>query len=117
MSGIAGTICVRNGRILVIKRAEGPWWDLPKERIEAESIRTAAVRETEEEIGLTPLLTGEVVSGRSPRGSTIWLFKAALPDGEINLLSGHTEFAWVTPEKAVSLLYPALGKIVMDDAT
>jgi 8-oxo-dGTP pyrophosphatase MutT (NUDIX family) len=111
VSEVAGTICERGGQILILKRPDGTW-DLPKGLIENESIRSAAVRETEEEIGLTPLLSGKVATGRSPHEGTVWLFYATLPDGEIKLSHEHTDFAWVTPTKAQSILYPPLARIV-----
>jgi 8-oxo-dGTP pyrophosphatase MutT (NUDIX family) len=108
---IAGTLCVRKGRVLILQRPDGSW-DLPKGHVRSdESIRQGAVRETREEIGVEPRLTGDMTSERS-KHSTIWIFYATLPDEEIKLSKEHVAYDWAQVSKAQSILYPPLARIV-----
>ncbi len=58
----AGTLVVRDGRLLLVKRAVEPYlgcWDIPGGFLEANELPSAgAVREVEEETGLKTVLTG-----------------------------------------------------------
>lgn len=121
MAEIAGTLCSFNivGRrrrreplYLVLRRPDGSW-DLPKGRVRpSEPIRRAAVRETEEETGITPFLTGSMESGADGEHK-IWVFRAETPGRRNVVLSKeHTGYDWVTAKKAMSILYPPLAKIV-----
>jgi 8-oxo-dGTP pyrophosphatase MutT (NUDIX family) len=111
---VAGTLCVQEGRFLVLRRSDGTW-DLPKGLVRSnETIRSGAVRETEQRIGLTPRLTGQVATGGDAL-TRLWFFRATLPDEEIKLSPNYTDYAWLSPLKAQSILHPILARIVRDD--
>ena len=97
---------------LVLQRPDGSW-DLPKGLVRSnEPVRRAAVRETEEETGVTPFLTGHMES-LDEDGDKFWIFSAEFPGHRNVVLSKeHTAYDWVTAEKAQSILYPPLARIV-----
>jgi 8-oxo-dGTP pyrophosphatase MutT (NUDIX family) len=65
----AGGLVVRDGRILVVHRPKYDDWTFPKGKLEdGESWEAAALREVEEETGLTCELDGYAGSTHYPRG-------------------------------------------------
>jgi len=87
----AGTVIERNGKLLLVKRAQNPWkgcWYLPAGYLEAgEDPRTGAARETYEETGLTvrsKKLLEIYYFDDDPRGSGILiLYEADILEGEL----------------------------------
>lgn len=99
---VAG-IAVREGRILVAKRAEGGpiglRWEFPGGKVEAgESDEAALVREFDEELGIVvqPLRIigeGSFESSSGRRQLAAWLVE--LPPESVFQLREHTDIAWV----------------------
>ncbi|MBI1252341.1 MAG: NUDIX domain-containing protein [Alphaproteobacteria bacterium] len=75
-----GVVCLRGDEVLLIRRGNPPKigeWSLPGGRVEwGETVREAALRELQEETGVTAELVGlvDVVDGlfRSRSGGDIW---------------------------------------------
>jgi 2'-5' RNA ligase len=108
---VAG-ILVRDarGQILVLQRPDGSW-DVPKGLVKStESPIQTARRETREETGLRPKLSGETASV-TYRGDQIWIFDG-VATGRVRLSDEHIGYDWVSADKAVSILFPPLRKVV-----
>lgn len=118
----AGVVMVRDDadgpRVLVVHRALRQDWSLPKGKLDAgESVIVAAVRECEEETGLTPVLQSPLetltysVDSR-PKVVHYWRARPRIdegftPDDEVD------EIRWLTPAEATALLtYPADHRLV-----
>jgi len=110
---IAGTLCIHEGKLLVLQRkGAGEPNDLPKGRVEPkETPREAALRETREETGLTPILRDPAVSLQH-QGDTYHVFAARAGSRDVRLSSEHTDYRWVSATEASSMLYAPLARIV-----
>lgn len=106
----AGAAVRRNGRVLLVKRAEAPHrglWSFPGGKVEpGESPAEAAVRETLEEVGLRVRLEGvlDVVTylpGELGKGSwrqVVLVDYLARPlGGRVTLNGESSDFRWVVP--------------------
>jgi len=103
----AGGLVTRDGRILVVHRPKYDDWSLPKGKLEdGESWADAALREVEEETGLTCELGEPVGSTRyEVRGEPkeVRYFRMTT-DGDARPQNEVDEIRWVTPEEAVDVL-------------
>ncbi|MDG6982143.1 MAG: NUDIX domain-containing protein [Nitrososphaerota archaeon] len=107
----AGTLVHRDGRLLVVKRAEEPnrgLWAFPGGRVEVgETPMQAAVRETKEEVGLDVEIEGvfDVVTympeelGKGYRMQVVLVDYLARPNGGRVRLNGESsDYRWVLPD-------------------
>ena len=108
----AGGLLVRDGRVLVVHRAEYDDWSFPKGKADAgESDEDCARREVEEETGLRVELGEELettthldANGRPKR--VRWWRMTPLA-GEFTPTEEVDELRWLTPDEARALLtYP-----------
>ena len=106
----AGTVVHRRGKMLVVKRAEPPHlglWAFPGGKVEeGESPLEAAVRETEEEVGLKVKVEGifDVVTylpdqlGDADWKQVVLIDYLAKPvGGRVVLNDESSDFRWVSP--------------------
>lgn len=107
----AGTLITRNdGRVLILQRPTGEW-DLPKGRVkDNESLISAALRETREEIGAEPTCTGNLAVD-SFEDIEFWIFEATVI-GNIHISEEHIGYDWVSVSEAVDRLSRPLDAIV-----
>jgi 8-oxo-dGTP pyrophosphatase MutT (NUDIX family) len=112
-----GVIIGPNKKVLVVSQ-HGSSWSLPKGRLEeGEDTKTAALREIEEETGLTKLNFVKVLGTyhRSLIGidgkpdarfsKTITIYLYTTPDLELNPIDpDNPEAKWVDPDKVADLL-------------
>ncbi|MDE1858635.1 MAG: NUDIX domain-containing protein [Thaumarchaeota archaeon] len=112
----AGTVVHRKGKMLVVKRAEPPHlglWAFPGGKVEeGESPLEAAIRETEEEVGLKVKVEGifDVVTylpdqlGDGDWKQVVLIDYLARPEGGRVVLNGESsDFRWVSPGELGSL--------------
>ncbi|MCL4355396.1 MAG: NUDIX hydrolase [Nitrososphaerota archaeon] len=112
----AGTLVHRDGRLLVVKRAQAPnrgLWAFPGGKVEeGETPMQAAVRETREEVGLDVEIEGvfDVVTympselGKGKRRQVVLVDYLAKPSGGRVRLNGEsTDYRWVVPEELLRL--------------
>jgi bis(5'-nucleosidyl)-tetraphosphatase len=124
----------RSAGIIIVRQMNGAWrflllrsfrnWDFPKGLIEPnETPLAAALRETEEETGLSGLVFtwGEQWRETEPyaRGKIARFYVACSPEGEVTLpvnaelgVPEHHEFRWLTFEAALKLLPPRLIEVL-----
>ncbi len=109
-------------RILILRAYRN--WDFPKGLLEpGEGALAAALRETQEEAGLSDLVFrwGEVFVDTEPYavGKVVRYFLAETPAGEVSLPISpelgrpeHSEFRWTTPDEAAALLPERLVRVL-----
>jgi mutator protein MutT len=89
ISELAGSILVRNGKVLLLHRDDEEWWEVPGGKVEEdESPTSAAVREAREEIGVEVELEKPFFSGEFQHRDQIYLWHgyiAEIVDGEPGL--------------------------------
>ncbi len=107
---VAGTIPVRDGRVLLTRRAIDPsrgLWTFPGGYVDwGEDVRAAALRETREEVALAVQLDGVHGIYSYPRSPVvIVVFRATVPDG--------AEPA-ANPSEVLEVAYFAPGEIPWD---
>ena len=123
----AGVVVVRyfeGAPKFLLLRAYG-YWDFPKGMVDAgEEPLAAAIREVEEETGLTKLdfRWGEVFRETEPYGSknkVARYYLAESPDGNVHLPVSaelghpeHDEFRWMSYDEAKELLVPRVRAIL-----
>lgn len=113
---VAGT----EGRILAIERTDNGWWSLPGGAIElGESVAQAAVRETEEETGISSEITGLVgiysdpghvihyTSNDEVRQEFGILLTARALGGALRPSTESSRVEWVAPRHLQTKLIPA----------
>ena len=93
--------------MLIVKRSptdtlQHGAWDLPGGRVEPnEDIKAAAIRETQEEVGITLQDPQLIFATSDMRGgkSKSWLFYTEqVPEGtEVTLGDEHDDFLWIAP--------------------
>ena len=106
----AGGVVVRDdGRVALVHRPEYDDWTLPKGKLDAgESFEQAALREVEEETGLTCRLGIELESAfyrdRKGRSKAVryWLMEAI--EGDFEPGEEVDELRWLSPGEAIDLL-------------
>jgi 8-oxo-dGTP pyrophosphatase MutT (NUDIX family) len=110
------------GEILMIRRTDNNNWAVPGGGMDlGESITDAAVRETQEETGITCKLTGLVGIYTNPQHVILYtsngevrqefsiVFTARPVGGELRPSSESSELQWVTPATAASLqMHPSM---------
>lgn len=112
MLRVAGTLLwdPSGTMVLLLKRPNGNW-DLPKGGLEhAETPVQAAIRETKEETGIDPILTGTSEQGHIG-DDEMWLFGAKSSNLKVQISHEHTAYEWAPFRKALAMLYPPLAKI------
>ena len=98
------------GQMLIVRRSSTDplhpgTWDIPGGRVEhGEDIKMAAVRETQEEVGLALLEPVLLFATSDMRGdvSKSWLFYKSNLDpenGEVQLGDEHDEYKWIRPSE------------------
>jgi mutator protein MutT len=115
MSDIACALFVRDGRILLARRSPDrdkypDCWDLPGGRAEdGDSVEEALLRETREEMGVTPRLFTKIAEIPEPHPDsygpgTYHIFLVRNWDGEPAIRDDeHTMFHWFTSDEAAAL--------------
>ena len=105
----AGGVVVRDGKVLLVHRPRYNDWTFPKGKLDpGESFADAALREVQEETGLSCTLERELPATRYEVGSRpklvrYWLMK---PEAEAPFVPNDEtdEVRWVTPGEAFTLL-------------
>lgn len=94
--GVNAVVLDPSGRVLLARRPRPPIWNLPGGSLEAhEAPWQAAIRETQEEVGLAVevvRLTG--VYDRSPDGDPVLVFLCRRVDGEPRRSPEATDVRW-----------------------
>lgn len=114
---IAKTLVInRVGELLVIRRSKTAprralEWDLPGGMVEDdEEPKTAAIRETAEEVGLTIidlLLAYATTEARTDGNIVFMFFLARAKNFDVTLSFEHDKFVWVNIEEAINKIqYP-----------
>ncbi|MFT4181355.1 MAG: NUDIX domain-containing protein [Rhizobium sp.] len=116
MTEIACAVFVKDGQVLLVKRAPHKayypnQWDLVGGHVEpGESVEAALVREAQEEVGLTPLRFQKLVEFSEPQagdGLTVRYHVYAVTEwdgGEPRLLGDeHTAMRWVRASEVSTL--------------
>ena len=81
---------LRDGKILVLRQANGVWWEQPGgEPKTGETPAAAAIRETMEETGLA--IT-------EPELLRCFAYAARAPDGDVRLSEEHRSYEWMTAD-------------------
>ncbi|WP_083270416.1 NUDIX domain-containing protein [Lacunisphaera limnophila] len=96
---VAGVIVIRDGKILLARRAEEPAcgkWNYPKGHVElGETVERAAVREVTEEIGVSPELFGLLGVFSYPASPVINIAYAGTVRSELTRDAAEvSELAW-----------------------
>ena len=117
---VAAAVVIRQGRVLLTRRAEGQhlagMWEFPGGKLEeGESPEAAVVRECREECGIEVEVTDilDVTHHRYPEKDVLLLFyRCALRSGEVEHLE-VADHAWVAPsELGDYTLPPADARVV-----
>ena len=125
----AGIVCFRGDSVLLIRRGKAPahgTWSIPGGRIErGETAADAALRELQEETGITARLIGlvDVVdaifdddkTGGPPAHYLLFDFAAVWSSGEPVAADDATDAQWVSPEALDRLpLWDETRRIIAD---
>ena len=117
---VAAAVVIRQGRVLLTRRAEGQhlagMWEFPGGKLEeGESPEAAVVRECREECGIEVEVTDilDVTHHRYPEKDVLLLFyRCALRSGEVEHLE-VADHAWVAPSELGDYpLPPADARVV-----
>lgn len=124
MIELAGNLIIRDGKILVIKKSDQEHWKVPGGKVEdGESPTDAAVRKTNEEIGVEVELRKPFYSGEFQHDDQLFLwhcYLAEIVDGEPEVQEDKCEeLAWVEPKELdemelapnLDMILPALRKM------
>jgi len=114
-------VIVRDGRVVVVHRAEYDDWSLPKGKADpGESDEACALREIEEETALRCELGAELTTtqhldakGR-PKRVRWWLMRPVA--GEAEASNEIDELRWLTPDDARALLSYPRDAALVDEA-
>jgi len=118
---VAGTVPVRDGRILLTRRAIHPAhgkWTFPGGYVDwGESVDAAALRETSEETGLTVELGGLIgVYSYAKTPVVIVVYEARVLGGTLTLCHENDRLEWVTPAEIPweELAFPSTMEALRD---
>jgi ADP-ribose pyrophosphatase YjhB (NUDIX family) len=124
MIELAGNLIIRNGKILLLHRKDEDYWEVPGGRVkDDESPTEAAVRETEERLGVEVELRKPFYSGEFQRDDQLFLwhcYLAEIVEGEPELEEDKFDkLEWVEPGKldemdlapSLEMILPGLRKI------
>jgi len=105
----AGGLVLREGRIAIVHRPRYDDWSLPKGKLDdGESFEDAALREVEEETGLTCRLVTHLgdtsYRDRKDRAKLVRYFEMEPTSGEFAPNDEVDELRWLTPEEALGEL-------------
>jgi len=113
-------------RYLLLRHRNGEHWALPKGRIEpGEDEKTAALREVDEETGLSDLAIVDGVRlvsryvflrGQDRVDKAVVYFLASSSGTDVRLSSEHTDAAWLGVEAAQQRLTFPEGRTILDQA-
>jgi 8-oxo-dGTP diphosphatase len=100
MSLVVGAAILRDGRVLAARRAPPVGWEFPGGKVEAgESPEQALVREIDEELGCTVVVTGWLDGAVDVRpGLSLRVALVGLTDGE-PVPREHDVVRWLTAEQ------------------
>ncbi len=121
----AGSIVIHDGRVLLVRYAEGYWVAPGGEVMDGESLQDAAVRECFEETGLrvTPdrLIATELIQANRYLMQKSWFLATcdggALAESEASRAEGITEIGWHGWEAVqAATVYPAFIQRIGFDA-
>ncbi len=117
------------GRVLLTRRQDNDRWCLPGGHMDLnETLQQAAIREAQEETGLTIQLerlvglysshyaTGTFGANSPARAVLIVLFRAHATDGDLTLNDEVTEFGWFAPHHLPENLLPRHAQRIHDAA-
>jgi 8-oxo-dGTP diphosphatase len=101
----AGGLVLRDGQVAIVHRPRYDDWSLPKGKLDAgESFEQAALREVEEETGLTCRLKHAIgdtsYRDRKDRPKLVRYFEMEPTGGEFTPNDEVDELRWVAPEEA-----------------
>lgn len=112
----AGTFVTRNGRVLLIRRSDNGNWSMPGGAQDpGESLTTTAIRETQEETGVTVRITGLVgiftdpkhvvhyTSNDEVRQEFTVIYRAAYQAGTLKNSDESIDVSWVPIERLESV--------------
>jgi 8-oxo-dGTP diphosphatase len=118
--GIKG-VFVKDEKVLILKRQDSDgvvFWDMPGGRInDDEDIENALHRELKEELGVTGVLIGEVLTAfrlpnynRDGHGLMILYYRVSSPVFTIKLNDEHIDYKWVSRDELLNML--GVGQII-----
>lgn len=105
MIGLAGTLIIEEGKLLLLHETEEDHWEVPGGKIEPnESPTQAAVREAQEEIGVEAQLQRPYYSGEFQHDNELYEwhgYLASISDGRPELRGGEKfdELKWFSREE------------------
>jgi 8-oxo-dGTP diphosphatase len=105
----AGGLVLRDGRVAIVHRPRYDDWSLPKGKLdEGESFEEAALREVEEETGLTCRLKRELgdtsYRDRKDRAKLVRYYEMEPASGEFAPNDEVDELLWLEPSEALDRL-------------
>ena len=119
---------LRDGKMLVLRQANGVCWEQPGgEPKTGETPAAAAIRETMEETGLAitepELLRCWTYRNRNREEVRCFAYAARAPDGDVRLSEEHRAYEWMTAESyaarycsvAVEALVPEWARIFLTE--
>jgi len=125
MIELSGTIIIEDGKLLLLYKEDEGHWKVPGGKVEAEDSPTeTAVRETEEEAGVSTELRKPFYSGEFQHNEDLFLwhgYLAEIKEGKLGLHEDKfTELKWADSEELEKLdlapnlrmIEPSLRKIL-----
>lgn len=124
MIELAGNLIVEDGKILLLYREDEAHWEVPGGKVEGdESATEAAVREAEEEIGVSVSLQKPFYSGEFQHNGKMFLwhgYVAEIEEGRPEIQESRFEkLEWFDPRELddielapnIEMILPALRKL------